>query len=190
MVKKQIRENVMKTRDNLESGVKMKYEKRITEVLTNSPLYNSAEKIFIFVAFGSEVSTMEIIEDAFNKGKKVYVPKVYSRERIMKAIQINSVRDLKPGVFGILEPESGEELIGELDLIIMPGVAFSKSGDRIGYGGGFYDKFLESIGEGVKKVAIAFSLQVLEKLPQEPFDQKVDYIITEEEVIKCNSEGK
>ena len=187
MEKKLIRENIIKNRDLLDADIKKIYDVNIKESIINFKLYNLSNSIFIFVGFGNEVDTMNLIKDALEKNKRIYVPKIDNKNKIMKVMKIRSTDELKPGIWGILEPESNEELDEELDLIIMPGVAFTKHGERIGYGGGYYDKFLEKANPKIPKVALAFSLQVLEELPQESFDIKVNYIITEKEVIDCKT---
>ncbi|MBL4933427.1 5-formyltetrahydrofolate cyclo-ligase [Clostridium paridis] len=187
MEKKLIRENIIKKRDLLDADTKKIYDIKIKEFLVNFNLYNLSNSVFIFVGFGNEVDTMNLIKDALEKNKRVYVPKIDNKNKEMKVIRIKSIGELKPGFWGILEPESNEELDEELDLIIMPGVAFTRSGERVGYGGGYYDKFLEKANPKIPKVVLAFSLQVLEELPQESFDIKVNYIITENEIIDCKT---
>lgn len=88
--------------------------------------------------------------------------------------------------FGAREPRDGRVLeVGELDLIVVPGVAFDRSCRRVGYGGGFYDRLLASTREGTAAVAIAFGLQVVDEVPSGPLDRTVDAIVTEDDVIRC-----
>jgi 5,10-methenyltetrahydrofolate synthetase len=187
MEKKLIREGIIKKRNLIDENIKKIWDVKIKEFITNFDLYNLSSSIFIFVGFGSEVDTINIIKDSLKVNKRVYVPKIDNKNKEMKVIRIKSINELKPGIWGILEPESDEELDEDLDLIIMPGVAFTRSGERVGYGGGYYDKFLEKASPNIPKIVLAFSFQVLESLPQESFDIKVNYIITEKEIIDCKT---
>jgi 5-formyltetrahydrofolate cyclo-ligase len=107
------------------------------------------------------------------------VPKIKKGYGLL-AIEIKSLDELSPGTFGILEP-AGEKGISpeEIDLVVVPGVAFDKRGNRMGYGAGYYDSFLPKLRPEVKKVAVAFEIQVTDSLPAEEHDVKMDLIITE-----------
>jgi len=107
----------------------------------------------------------------------------------MKPSIIKNFDELEPGYYNILTPK--QEFIryidpSEIDLVIVPGAVFDREGYRVGYGGGYYDKFLSSkIRKDISKIAIAFDLQIVDKVPREEHDISVDYIITEKEIIKC-----
>ena len=103
----------------------------------------------------------------------------------MKAVKINSLDELIVDNYGILEPKYVDKNnIGDnFDLIIMPGVAFDRCGNRIGYGGGYYDKYLLNIKEDIKKIALAYDIQVIDDIHREKHDIKVDCIITEKEIV-------
>lgn len=171
-------------RDNLNSDLRNKFSQEINNKVLNNTFYKKAKSIFCFIGFGSEVNTIGIIEDSLSNGKKVYVPRVRNKE--MKVIRIDSLDNLKPGVFGILEPEEGVELKGDCDLILMPGVAFTKEGKRLGYGAGYYDKYLAQYNRDTLKIAIAYSIQVIDFIPTEIYDKTVDYIVTENYTHKCH----
>lgn len=187
MDKKHIRKQIIELRNNLNTNIKSEYDRLITSKVLKSPLYIEANSIFVFIGFGSEVNTIKIIEDALSKGKKIYVPKI--ENKIMKVINITSLDNLKPGVFGILEPHSGDELEGDCDLILMPGVAFTKSGDRLGYGAGYYDKYLSKYNKSAIRMAIAYSVQIVDVLPTDSYDKKVHYILTEDSFLSCQAVG-
>ena len=105
----------------------------------------------------------------------------------MEAVEITSLEGLKENKYGILEPDDSKEEFckNNLDLIILPGVAFDLVGKRIGYGGGYYDRYLENIDKKIIKVALIYDFQLLENVPAEEHDIKADYIITETMSIKC-----
>lgn len=103
----------------------------------------------------------------------------------MKALEIKSLLDLnESGAFGILEPEFLNNDVSDMvDLVILPGLAFDEAGNRIGYGGGFYDKFLSKYKD-LKKIALCYEFQILKNICKEEFDQRVDEIITEKRIIE------
>ncbi|MBQ3513737.1 MAG: 5-formyltetrahydrofolate cyclo-ligase [Lachnospiraceae bacterium] len=133
-----------------------------------------------YVSYNQEVATWDFIKQLLKEGKKVAVPKVIGDE--MEFFYIHQFSDLLPGAYGILEPSSGQTLQEPKALVIMPGLAFDKEKNRIGYGGGFYDKYLEKHPDFLK-VALAYDFQIYEKLDVEQFDIKPDIIVTDKRVI-------
>ncbi len=182
-IKKETRKNIIKERDNLNTETKKSMDNKIIEKLIMSETYKRARGIFIYIGFGSEINTKIIIQDALKSEKEVYVPKVIKKDMIL--IKIDSLENLVTSSYGILEPigDKSDFDVNKLDLIIMPGVAFDEMCNRLGYGGGYYDKFLEQNNIECKKIALAYELQVLDKLEVEVHDIKVDLIITEKRII-------
>ena len=150
----------------------------ISGKLLCSEAYRRAECIFCYVATGSEPSTQSIIEDALAKGKCVCVPRCIAKGR-MKAIRIDSLECLHKGAYGILEPdESLPEISPEaIDLAIIPCLAATRDGIRLGHGGGYYDRFL--VDTAATKAALCFSKRILPTIPAEDFDVRMDYVISE-----------
>lgn len=183
IIKKETRKNIIKERDKLDKVSKKAMDNEIIEKLIMSETYKKARGIFIYIGFGSEINTKIIIEDALNSGKEVYVPKIIKKDMIL--IKIDSLENLVTSSYGILEPigDKNDFDVNKLDLIVMPGVAFDEICNRLGYGGGYYDKFLDKNNIECKKVALAYELQVLNKLEAEEHDVKVDSIITEKRII-------
>jgi 5-formyltetrahydrofolate cyclo-ligase len=145
-----------------------------------------AENIMCFVSFGSEVDTHGLIKKWILQGKNVSVPcleKISAGSKVMHAVQIKSFSDLKnKGSYGILEPDLKVDSIVEpdsLDVIIVPGSIFDINRNRMGYGGGFYDRFLKLTAEKCKKIGVCYDFQVLEHIPHEDYDIPVDSIVTE-----------
>lgn len=178
--KKEIREYVNKKRFLLKQEEKENFDTLIFNKLINSKEYIDSKHIFTYVSFNSEVDTHRVIQYALEDNKCVYVPKVISKEKGMKAVHIKSVNELKKGLYGILEPVSLEFAVDEqvIDLVVTPGIAFDISGGRVGYGGGFYDKFLKKLRPNAAKIALAYDFQVMDKVPTEIHDVFVDRIIT------------
>ncbi|MBY0754620.1 5-formyltetrahydrofolate cyclo-ligase [Clostridium sardiniense] len=189
IIKKETRKNIIKQRDELDITVKEAMDNNIIEKLMMNETYKSARGIFIYIGFGSEINTKIIIREALNSGKEVYVPKVIKKDMIL--IKIDSLENLVTSSYGILEPigDKSNLDVNKLELIVMPGVAFDKSGNRLGYGGGYYDKFLEQNKIECKKIALSYDFQVLEKLEVEEHDIKVDLIITENQIINIKNKS-
>jgi 5-formyltetrahydrofolate cyclo-ligase len=187
--KKIMRREVLTKRAKLGDNGNISLSKEIVNTLMDSRFYKDAKTIMIFISFGSEINTHEFIKIGINEGKNIAVPVTFKEERIMKPSIIKNFDELEPGYYNILTPK--QEFIryidpSEIDLVIVPGAVFDREGYRVGYGGGYYDKFLSSkIRKDISKIAIAFDLQIVDKVPREEHDISVDYIITEKEIIKC-----
>ena len=160
---------------------------RIAKKLLSLPLYKSAGKVMFYVTLGSEVKTEKMMEQAFKDGKSVIVPKAMKEKRSLEAVQIFCPEnDLKPGAYGVLEPDIERCKIcapDEIDLVLVPGVAFDSQGYRLGYGKGYYDSWMKCIPR-TKRVGLAYGFQVVGKLPRESHDISVSAVITEKAVIK------
>ncbi|MBQ4522614.1 MAG: 5-formyltetrahydrofolate cyclo-ligase [Lachnospiraceae bacterium] len=134
-----------------------------------------------YVSYNQEVFTWDFIKQLRKDNKKVAVPKVCGDE--MEFYYIRQFSDLVPGAYGILEPDTRLLMTEQKALIIMPGLAFDEEKNRIGYGGGFYDKYLEKHPDFFK-VALAYEFQIYQKLNTEQFDLKPDIIVTDKRVIR------
>lgn len=177
--KKELRRIFLKTRSELAAEDIIEKSAKIMSRLFSLSEFRGAKTIMFYVDAGNEVKTRDGITKALSEWKRVVVPKVKKGYGLL-AIEIKSLDELSPGTFGILEP-AGEKGISpeEIDLVVVPGVAFDKRGNRMGYGAGYYDSFLPKLRPEVKKVAIAFEMQVTDSLPAEEHDVKMDLIITE-----------
>ncbi|MDD5454732.1 MAG: 5-formyltetrahydrofolate cyclo-ligase [Candidatus Ratteibacteria bacterium] len=162
--------------------------KNIQSRLRSLEEYKNSSFIMFYLSTEKEVSTFEAIETALSENKKVAVPLILKSQNIMLPCEIKSLKDLEPGPFGILQPikEKIKTIpIKLIDLIVVPGLAFDKNGNRVGRGKGFYDKFLKSIPLTIPKIALAFSCQIVERIPTTQNDIAVDKIVTEGGVIEC-----
>jgi 5-formyltetrahydrofolate cyclo-ligase len=184
--KKKIRVKIKNLLDSLSVQTHKLKSRIITDALLKSDEYREAETIFIYYPFRKEIDTREIIKDALAKNKKIALPKVSGSE--IKIFFITGVKkDLKPGSFDILEPDISrcqEADLKNIDLVIVPGLCFDLNFNRLGYGGGFYDRILEKLDKKVKKIALAFDLQIFNNVPACSHDKKVDIIITESNIYK------
>ena len=163
---------------------------RIMDRLYETEIFNTSKEILTFINTKSEVNTSKLINHCFEINKKVAVPKVMGDE--MKFYYISSFKDVKPGTMNILEPNGNDQNLcipSKDSLMIMPGLVFDKYGGRIGYGGGFYDKYIYKYSEaGFLKAALCFYVQIYNGIiPVEKNDISPDYIITDKEIIRINN---
>lgn len=188
--KKELRKSILDIRNNLDTDTKKENDNIIKNKLLESSYYKNAEKIFIYISYSSEIDTIEIIKKALKDGKEIFVPRTVFKTKAMDAVKIISLENLKKDRYGILEPEEGEPHINpdELDLIVVPGVAFDDRGGRIGYGAGYYDRYFKKISKErskiIKKIALAYDFQVIEEVPMDEQDVKIDCIITEKYILE------
>lgn len=179
--KKDIRKKVFEARKNTSDQQILDWSADICNQVTNHPLYQSADKIYIYVDYNREVKTDGIIKKAWADGKQVAVPKVNGK--LMDFYELTDFSQLEEGYFHIPEPATGTIVNWEDALMIMPGVAFDTEHHRVGYGGGFYDRHLEK-HTGHSTMAICFEFQVLENLPYEATDIKPSVIVTEKRILE------
>lgn len=186
MEKKLVRKEILNMRNNMSNEKRILKDKLIYNLFINSDLYKKAKDIFIYVSFGSEVNTHEIIKKAIIDKKNIYVPKIDMKKKEMIAVKIHSLIELSVNNYGILEPINvdKDKIANDFDIIVIPGVAFDENGNRIGYGGGYYDKYLEKNIFKAKKVALAYEEQILERIESDFHDIKVDFIINTKKIIK------
>lgn len=205
LLKQAQRRAALERRDALSPKERRQAGERILAALTGLPQYRSALRILVYVSFGTEVPTRELIKGALSEGKQVYCPRVEGEGR-MSFYRIRDIRELVPGFRGIPEPVPEEErkyraaerifpskhrekALEEPDLIVIPGAAFDRKGGRLGYGGGYYDRFLQPFCEKedrrsrMEKIGVCFFCQLADSLVQEDTDIRPDRIITEREII-------
>ena len=188
MTKEEIRNSILLKRNQLSYEDVISKSRKIFLKITVFQDYMQAENILVYASMRSEVITDEIILDALSLGKRVFCPRVVDRKKgKMIFVPIDSLEDLRPGYFGIREPDipqgyTEQELEGSKTLVIVPGVAFDKNRNRIGYSGGFYDRYLSGHGDYLS-VAIAFQCQVTDMdIVPDAFDIRPDRLFTEENV--------
>lgn len=146
----------------------------LAQQLFSHPLYLAANTLYAYLSYNQEVRTAPIIQKALSQGKRVAVPKIYGTEMRFVYITENSV--IAPGYKGIPEPVEDSIADDSSALVLMPGLAFTAEGQRMGYGGGFYDRFLEK--EPHPTVALCFDFQLLSQLPTEEHDLPVDAVLS------------
>lgn len=187
--KSSLRSNYLTARRRIDPATKAALDARILERLAGFDLYADAGLVLAYVSYGNEVDTRAVIESALTSGKRVAVPRVLPHEHKMDFYEIDGMGDLEEGFKGILEPRRGvSSPLGTVDLLgsvcLVPGLVFDAEGHRIGYGGGYYDRFLQFYPGD--KIALARSAQVSSNpLPAESSDVPVDFIVTDSGVWHC-----
>ena len=177
--KSTIRPYLLKVRGDIPDQIRKEKSKRIMERILNLPEIKEARTIFTYVSFGSEVETRELIDSLIFLGKRVGVPLCNKENHTMRAVEIKGLDELKVKTYGILEPDgkATEFSKDQIDVIIVPGAGFDSEGYRIGYGGGYYDRFLE--GFSGFSLGLAFKECMVESMPREDHDKRVDFVITD-----------
>lgn len=186
--KKHLRKKILALRDALPPEERRKKSASIHLHLFSLPEFVTAQSVAFFVSFKSEVLTESMIRDALSLPKVVAVPTTdLTNRRLLFSRIMDYTGDLAPGTWGILEPQPARVsplALEEIDLVITPGAVFDQKGQRIGYGGGFYDGLLKSFHKPA--VALAYAVQMVEEVPTvSGHDEPVDIIITEEGIIRC-----
>lgn len=190
MNKESIRKQNIAIRNELDKNQILRMSESITLKLNGIESVRKAERIMSYVSFGKEVYTHSLIRQWLAEKKGVSVPCVYkaSKEgRCMYAVSISDFDELtvRSG-YGILEPVlCGSKIVApeSIDVVIIPGNAFDVGKNRIGYGAGYYDKFLRETSPKCVKIAICFDFQVLKAVPYDEYDVPVDLIVTEKRII-------
>ena len=180
--KEDIRKMVAKRRQTIDNTHEMSRQ-AISRLMT-LPEMKTCSTIMTYVDFGKEVRTVPLISELFNQRKHIVVP--YVAEGEIQLFRLNKLNELAPGYFGILEPKI--ELrqladrrinVNELQLILVPGVAFDPQGGRLGRGKGYYDRFLKKVPKNALKIGLVFDWQITDVIPMTGNDQFVDIVVTE-----------
>lgn len=189
MSKQRVRKETLEKRKSMSSEELIEKSNLVAEKLLSTNLYKDASTIMAYIDFRNEVQTEKIIKTAIADGKRIVIPIsiVETRQLLLSEI-INYDTELESGAYGILEPK--KEYIREtdpnlVDMVLIPGVAFDERGFRVGYGAGYYDRFLERVREDSSKIALAFELQMVDYAFEDSHDVPVDMIVTEDKIVKC-----
>ena len=180
--KSRLRKQLLDQRDNLSPDFIGIASSKIQDNLRRIDHYRNANSVGAYYAVGSEVRTKAILQEILNAGKELALPKVDKDDLIFK--RISSFSDLEMGNFSVFEPKERCETIKKLDVILVPAIALTRDGFRLGYGFGYYDRYLHS--KRSKKISLSYSKQIVKSIPFDNHDVKMDFIVTEDEVIYPN----
>lgn len=197
-----LRRALRERRGALAADERRRRDAAIQAHLLAMPEFARARTVLLYVAVRGEAETRDVIARALGDGKRVVLPRVVrwqgavppgpapvygSGGRGLALHLYSGPADLVPGPMGLLEPRPDAPWVtpGEVDLAVVPGVAFDRTGARLGQGGGFYDRFLPCLPPGVPRVGYAYAFQVVDAVPAGPGDQRVDAVVTDEGIIRC-----
>lgn len=189
MNKKILRQETLAKRGQLSNKELIEYSAAIANKLYEMDEYKQAKRIMTYVSTSKEVNTHSIIQQAVSQDKSVVVPICVPETRHMLVSELYKLTELEVGFFDLLEPKEEFVRLVEpetIDLVLVPGVLFARNGYRIGYGGGYYDRFLSKLDKNVVKIGLTFHLQTTDLVPTDSYDIPVDIIITEKEIINCS----
>lgn len=185
--KNKLRYEYLKKRDKIEPFLRYTYSTMILSKIKKMKEYEDSKIVMFYLSYGSEVITDMMINEFLSDGKEVAVPVIQNPgDGIMTAVKIDKLEDCIDKVYGIRQPEFNEDDVvagNEIDLIFVPGIAFDTNGYRIGYGKGYYDRWLKGTDVS-KRVGIAFEVQLIEKIPNGKYDLSVGRVLTEKRVIE------
>ncbi|MBO4446404.1 MAG: 5-formyltetrahydrofolate cyclo-ligase [Clostridia bacterium] len=179
MNKKEIRTLVKEKKSLLNEEEIRSFSAKVSQEFLNRDFYEEAEVLYAYLPYNQEIRTEQIINQALKDGKKVAVPKVLD-DGLMEFYEIKAIDECEKSEMGIPEPKGDTPPADdEKILMLMPGVAFDEQRNRIGYGGGYYDRYLErNRDKEITKVALAYPFQIFPEIPADPHDEKVDEVIT------------
>lgn len=184
--KRSLRERILLARDALPVATRERYAAAIAAALCAREDFRVARTVLLSLAFRSEWETRPLLRTALAAGKCVAAPRVNAPRRMLEAYAISDPeRDLGPGFRGIAEPlpHCPALAFDAIDWVLVPGVAFDTRGHRLGYGGGYYDRLLPLLRDDAHRVAGAFDLQIVDRVPTAPHDRPLDAIMTEARII-------
>lgn len=183
--KEELRKLVLAKRSALTEEQRREKSKSILKNILALPEFGSAETIMAYLDFRGEVETTDLASEILSAGKRLVIPLCHMNNLIPCVIK-NLDQDIHVGTWGILEPQKDRIRPlppKEIDLVLVPGVAFDYQGNRLGYGRGYYDRFLPQLKDGILSAGLSFACQIVEKIPTDDYDCKMSLLITESGLI-------
>lgn len=184
VLKSEVRKLCLFQRAALSEIERKRKSSKIQQELEKLPEFLQAQVVMLFLNFRDEVDTTALAQETLELNKKLILPRC-APNGILLPIEVKDLsEDIEPGAWGIREPklDKGEMDPSEIDLIIVPGAGFSFRGDRLGYGGGYYDRFFRRLSPLIPRVALSFACQVIDEVPVDEHDMKMSMLITEDNV--------
>ncbi|AFS81204.1 5-formyltetrahydrofolate cyclo-ligase [Candidatus Nitrosopumilus koreensis AR1] len=178
--KKSIRSILLEKRDNTSFDLMKIASEKINKKLKKIKAFSDAQKIGVYYPIGSEIFTQDIIQELLSKGKEVYLPRVSENNIDFK--KITDFSSLEKGNFDIMEPKIVCETENNLDVVLVPTVGITPKGVRLGYGHGFYDRFLAK--HKTTTISLTLEKQIVKNIPKSEHDMLIDWIVTEDRVLK------
>ena len=183
--KANLRKFLLENRDAISFDLIKIASKHIQKNLRRLDVFRDAKSIASYYPIGSEVKTQEIMQEILSEGKTLALPKVKGED--LEFRKVTDFGNLEKAGFGIMEPKDWCSVIEDIDVVLVPTVGVTRSGVRLGYGFGYYDRFLKKTG--AKTIALTYAKQIVRHIPQAENDVKVNWIVTENDCIDVSKEG-
>lgn len=184
-----IRKEAAARRDALGPEIRQAKAESIWKLLVEMPEFQAATQALFYMAIKTEVDTTLMRELCRDLGMAVFAPRAKPGERAMTFYRLDHEEDLESGPYGVLQPPADPSKLADFSrptVTLVPGLAFDRNCNRIGYGSGYYDRFLVGDGAGTTKIGLAFETQIVDSLPVREHDVPVDWIVTESRVIRAS----
>lgn len=189
--KNELRKKYLELRKNMSPTARMMKSSRIAENLRELKAYQNAKTVMFFATYGTEIFSEMMMNHAWQDGKKIVLPKANMEDGTILAAVVNSIEtDLEHCAYGIREPKMSvckEIQPAKIDLVIVPGIVFDEKGNRIGYGKGYYDRWLRKF-QRAKRVGVCFDFQMAKSIPQTETDTPAGMVITDSKVVRTSQE--
>ena len=188
-LKAALRREILAARDALTVAARDERSIRITQKVLALEAYRNATCVLAYMSFGSEFNTSALLADVRANGKQLCLPRVNRDTHNLEIHRVENLEtELRSGVMGIREPLAGcpRTELNRIDFVLMPGVAFTPNCDRLGYGGGYYDRLITQFARRPPLIAAVFGLQMRDEIPLTTFDQRVDAVVTESVIYNAN----
>lgn len=184
-----LRQEMKRLRGALDAGARALASEKIAQRLLESGLCGPGKYVLGYCSAGSEVETGGVIAALRDQGCEVLLPRM-ERERALSTRLFRSGDALIRGSYGIEEPSKHALQLPpqKIDVVLLPGLAFDRKGRRLGYGAGYYDRFLPRLRKDCVKIGLCFALQIFDEIPHEPHDVQVDYLVDENRIISCGQD--
>lgn len=180
--KPRLRNLLLEKRDGMSHDFMTIASKQIQKNLKKIEAFRNAERIACYYSIGSEVKTLDIIQQLISEGRTVALPRVVDEELVFCAVK--NFEELQKGEFGIMEPRKNCPIVDDFDIILVPAVAMTRTGQRLGYGRGYYDRFLSK--HEIPAISLEYSKLVVRNIPKSEGDIPIQWVVTEDEVIRTS----
>lgn len=182
-----LREKLKKLRDQVDPGLAETASQGVWAILSRLPEFHKAKGIGAFASTPGEINTYPILEGVLSLGKKLYLPRVAADKTRFDYYLVSDFKNLTIGSFGILEPAGNRPIAWEeIDIALVPGLAFDQRGHRLGFGKGYYDRVLPLLKKSALTVGLGYSFQIVEQIPDEPHDISLKAVLTEKSFHLCS----
>lgn len=185
--KQRLRDRLRRQRRALPYADVVERSRRISRVFGASAIFRDARQVILYSPTENEVDTEAIWQHARQQDKRVYYPRLTAGRQEIEFVLRSEGQPLVPGAFGIPVPQGDELLAGvtAADVVVTPAVAFDRAGRRLGRGRGYYDRAFRSVLAGALRVGVAYAFQIIDEVPSDIRDERVDYVVTETGCLEC-----